>query len=154
MKRCCMVLLVLVLLLWPTQALAVAPVGDGQYTIEVVLSGGSGRASITSPTTLNVAGGAMTAIIEWSSPYYEYMLVEGIHPLFKKVRQFFIENFPDYRENPYLAGWSKRELRRMQGVVYGNLFITVCGYRFRQLVRKVITKVAPSLVPSLRNVGR
>lgn len=52
-------------------------ISDGNYTIEVSLSGGSGRADVTSPTKLNVTDGKMQAEIEWSSPYYDYMEVDG-----------------------------------------------------------------------------
>jgi len=48
---------------------------DGEYTVEVALSGGSGKASVTSPAKLHVSGGAATADIEWSSPNYDYMKV-------------------------------------------------------------------------------
>ena len=51
---------------------------DGNYTVEVTLSGGSGRASIQSPTEIVVDGDEITATIVWSSPYYEYMLVDGV----------------------------------------------------------------------------
>ena len=50
---------------------------DGEHTIEVTLEGGSGKASITSPAKLVVADGKMTAFIEWSSPHYDYMIVDG-----------------------------------------------------------------------------
>lgn len=50
---------------------------DGSYTIELTMEGGSGRASIQSPTQITVADGAATAILEWSSPNYDYMLVDG-----------------------------------------------------------------------------
>ncbi len=49
---------------------------DGIYTAEAALEGGSGRASITSPAKLEVAGDTVTATIEWSSPNYDYMIVE------------------------------------------------------------------------------
>lgn len=52
-------------------------VEDGTYTIELTMEGGSGRASIQSPTQITVADGAATAILEWSSPNYDYMLVNG-----------------------------------------------------------------------------
>ena len=52
-------------------------VEDGSYTIELTMEGGSGRASIQSPTQITVAAGAATAILEWSSPNYDYMLVNG-----------------------------------------------------------------------------
>lgn len=50
---------------------------DGSYTAEGMLEGGSGRASITSPVQLTVKDGQMTAKIEFSSPYYDYMIVNG-----------------------------------------------------------------------------
>lgn len=50
---------------------------DGTYTVEATLEGGSGKATIDSPLTLTVKGGAMTAAVCWSSPNYDYMLVDG-----------------------------------------------------------------------------
>lgn len=43
----------------------------------VVLEGGSGRATVDSPAALTVAEGKMTATIVWSSPNYDYMIVDG-----------------------------------------------------------------------------
>ena len=50
---------------------------DGTYTAEVTLEGGSGRATIESPATITVKDGVATASIVWSSPNYDYMLVDG-----------------------------------------------------------------------------
>ena len=50
---------------------------DGEYTVSVALEGGSGRATVDSPATLTVADGKMTATIAWSSPNYDYMVVDG-----------------------------------------------------------------------------
>ena len=50
---------------------------DGAYTAAVVLEGGSGRATVESPAALTVADGKMTATIVWSSPNYDYMIVDG-----------------------------------------------------------------------------
>jgi outer membrane murein-binding lipoprotein Lpp len=50
---------------------------DGSYTIELTMEGGSGRASIQSPAQITVTDGAATATLEWSSPNYDYMLVNG-----------------------------------------------------------------------------
>lgn len=50
---------------------------DGEYNVNVVLEGGSGRATVDSPAALTVADGKMTATIVWSSPNYDYMLVDG-----------------------------------------------------------------------------
>lgn len=52
-------------------------VEDGSYTIELTMEGGSGRASIQSPAQLAIADGAATVTLEWSSPNYDYMLVNG-----------------------------------------------------------------------------
>ena len=56
---------------------AVETPADGSYTCEVTLEGGSGRATVDSPAALTVADGKMTATIVWSSPNYDYMLVDG-----------------------------------------------------------------------------
>lgn len=50
---------------------------DGAYTAPVTLEGGSGKASVTSPAELRIADGEITAVIEWSSPNYDYMVVNG-----------------------------------------------------------------------------
>ena len=50
---------------------------DGTYTCDVTLEGGSGKATVESPAALTVADGKMTATIVWSSPNYDYMLVDG-----------------------------------------------------------------------------
>ena len=56
---------------------AVETPADGSYTCEVTLEGGSGRATVDSPAALTVADGKMTATIVWSSPNYNYMIVDG-----------------------------------------------------------------------------
>ena len=56
---------------------AVETPADGSYTCEVTLEGGSGRATVDSPAALTVVGGKMTATIVWSSPNYDYMVVDG-----------------------------------------------------------------------------
>ena len=50
---------------------------DGEYSIEVNMTGGSGRASISSPSLLTVRGGKAYARLLWSSTYYDYMIVGG-----------------------------------------------------------------------------
>ena len=54
---------------------------DGRYMVAVTLAGGSGRASVQSPTVLNVRDGVCTAIIGWSSTHYDYMKVDGVQYL-------------------------------------------------------------------------
>lgn len=53
------------------------PRDDGEYSIEVAMSGGSGRATVSSPTLLIVRDGKAYARLIWSSTYYDYMLVGG-----------------------------------------------------------------------------
>ena len=50
---------------------------DGEYEIEVQLTGGSGRASVTSPAILQVQDEKAVIEIEWSSPNYDYMTMDG-----------------------------------------------------------------------------
>lgn len=50
---------------------------DGSYTVELTFEGGSGKAYIASPATVVVADGKITATVEWSSPNYDYMIVDG-----------------------------------------------------------------------------
>ena len=58
---------------------APAPQGpeDGNYTANVALSGGTGRASIQSPAKLRCTDGQFYATIQWSSPNFDYMKVNG-----------------------------------------------------------------------------
>lgn len=50
----------------------------GTYTCEVTLNGGSGRASVASPAEISSDGETLTATVQWSSPNYEYMIVDGV----------------------------------------------------------------------------
>ena len=50
---------------------------DGTYQVEVELLGGSGRASVTSPAKVEIKDGKAVATLEWSSPNYDYMVVDG-----------------------------------------------------------------------------
>lgn len=64
----------------PEPAAQPTPTGpeDGSYTANVTLSGGTGRASIQSPAALRCAGGQFYATIQWSSPNFDYMKVNGV----------------------------------------------------------------------------
>ena len=53
------------------------PPMDGEYTINVALEGGRGRASVQSPAELTVQNGQMTVKIVWSSKNYDLMVVDG-----------------------------------------------------------------------------
>ncbi|MGN1026825.1 MAG: hypothetical protein ACI4P4_10520 [Faecousia sp.] len=50
---------------------------DGNYTVEVQLEGGSGKAKVDSPALLRVENGEAWATIVWSSSNYDYMKVNG-----------------------------------------------------------------------------
>lgn len=51
---------------------------QGEYMIDVTLLGGTGRADITSPAEIRITQEGVTALIEWSSPSYDYMIVDDI----------------------------------------------------------------------------
>ncbi len=63
---------------------ALAPAGESteeqteEHTIEVSLEGGTGKASVSTPAKLTMSGGEIVITLEWSSPYYDYMIVDGI----------------------------------------------------------------------------
>ena len=50
---------------------------DGEHSIEVALDGGTGKASVDSPAVIRKSGDEIIAVITWSSPYYDYMIVDG-----------------------------------------------------------------------------
>ena len=50
---------------------------DGEYSIQVDLEGGSGKASVSSPTLMLVKNGRMYTELQWSSSNYDYMIVDG-----------------------------------------------------------------------------
>ncbi len=51
---------------------------DGEYQVQVELSGGSGKAGVESPALMTVKGGEPTLLLVWSSPNYDYMKLEGV----------------------------------------------------------------------------
>lgn len=77
MKRALSVALVLALSVLLLAGCGGKEITDGAYSVEVRLSGGSGRASIASPAKVVIQQGQATATIVWSSPYYEFMEVDG-----------------------------------------------------------------------------
>ena len=50
---------------------------DGEYAIDVAMTGGSGKATIQSPTLLTLNDGIAYVSITWSSSNYDYMIVDG-----------------------------------------------------------------------------
>ncbi len=77
---------------------------DGEYSIQVDLEGGSGKAMVTSPTILTVKDGQAYAQIQWSSSNYDYMIVddeqyfptneEGMNSVFEIPVQIMDEGMP------------------------------------------------------------
>ena len=73
-----------VMLLCPAQILAAEGISgvktdltNGEYSIQVDLEGGSGKASVSSPTLMLVKDGRMYAELQWSSSNYDYMVVDN-----------------------------------------------------------------------------
>lgn len=50
---------------------------DGSYSMELTFEGGSGKAKIVSPAVISITEGKAAATISWTSPNYDYMLVNG-----------------------------------------------------------------------------
>lgn len=59
------------------QTESISMLEDGSYTVNLTFEGGSGKAEILSPATVTVSGETAIATIQWSSPNYDYMLVDG-----------------------------------------------------------------------------
>ena len=75
MKRIPVILAGILLLLVLAGCGKAAQPADGRYLCEVALTGGSGRASVSSPAELTIQDGAITAKLVWSSSNYDYMIV-------------------------------------------------------------------------------
>lgn len=71
---------------------------DGEYSIEVTLEGGSGKASVASPAVLAVKDGKAYASLVWSSSNYDYMVVGE-----DKYENTAAENAPSTFEVPVAA---------------------------------------------------
>lgn len=50
---------------------------EGEHSAEVTLEGGTGKATVDSPAVIRINGDECTAVITWSSPHYDYMIVDG-----------------------------------------------------------------------------
>lgn len=51
---------------------------DGEYTVKAVLSGGTGKASVTSPAEFTVEDGQATVYVEFSSDNYDYAIWDDV----------------------------------------------------------------------------
>ena len=54
-----------------------ADLPDEEYSVNIAMDGGTGKASITSPAKYVVKDGQGTLTVEWSSENYDYMIVDG-----------------------------------------------------------------------------
>lgn len=54
------------------------PLGEDEYLVPVKLEGGSGKATIDTPTKVEKTEEGYIATITWSSPYYDYMIVDDV----------------------------------------------------------------------------
>ena len=50
---------------------------DGSYEVYIKLNGGSGKASVETESMMTVSNGNKEVLITWSSPNYDYMVVDG-----------------------------------------------------------------------------
>ena len=50
---------------------------DGVYMVDLTFEGGSGKSEILSPALISVSGNTVTATLQWDSPNYDYMIVDG-----------------------------------------------------------------------------
>lgn len=77
-KRIIVFALAAVLLLAATGCAKPALPKEGTYTVDVTLTGGTGKAKIQSPAELVVfQDGHASLVVIWSSDKYDYMLVDG-----------------------------------------------------------------------------
>lgn len=67
---------------------------DGEYTIEVSLEGGSGKAGVNSPAKMTVSDGIAIAEIIWNSNNYDYMVVDGEKYLPVSTDEFSVFEIP------------------------------------------------------------
>ena len=67
---------------------------DGEYTVNVTLSGGSGKASVQSPAKLSIKEGKAYAEIVWSSNKYDYMVVDGEKIMPTSIDEFSVFEIP------------------------------------------------------------
>ena len=61
-----------------TASISALDLPDGLYPGLVTMEGGTGRASVEPLIVLQVRDGLATAQLQWSSPHYDYMLVDGV----------------------------------------------------------------------------
>ena len=68
---------ILFLLFFTISVIGCGSISDGEYAASVTLTGGSGRATVESPCTVTAKKGKFTARIVWSSPNYDYRILDA-----------------------------------------------------------------------------
>lgn len=68
---------ILTMLLCISPAFAIQPLEDGEYAIDIEMSGGSGKAAVESPARMIQKNGESFVRLTWSSSNYDYMIVDG-----------------------------------------------------------------------------
>ncbi len=78
-----------------------ASVSEADQMADVTLTGGSGKATVTSPAKIKEEDGKIIATIEWSSPHYDYMIVDGVKymPVNTEGNSVFEIPIPGYNED-------------------------------------------------------
>ena len=74
----------LLLSLWGCGTKKDDSLADGTYNVEVTLEGGTGRATVVSPTQITVKNGKITATIIWSSSQCHHDMLVGGAKVFKR----------------------------------------------------------------------
>lgn len=74
MKRIFLLIFSVILLCFCFMGCSTEEIKDGIYSVDVTLTGGTGRTSIED-AVVEIKNGNATATIVWSSPFYEYMLI-------------------------------------------------------------------------------
>ena len=62
----------------PAHSAMTIDLADGEYSIQVECIGGSGKAGVSSPALMIVKNAKAYVKLQWSSPNYDYMIVDGV----------------------------------------------------------------------------
>ena len=118
----------------------------GEYKAIVTKEGGTGRADIESPAKLVVEDGKATLTLVWSSPNYDYMIVDGekYEPVNKEGNSTFEIPVKELGK-PFDVVADTTAMSKPHDVVY-TLFITMVVYRTIKFtdIPKICLKAVPS----------
>ncbi|MDO4478124.1 MAG: hypothetical protein Q4B73_03660 [Lachnospiraceae bacterium] len=71
------VLTLLIMTVMPVCGASLADYEDGEYSVAVEITGGSGKAYVSSPALMTLKDGEAFVKLTWSSANYDYMIVNG-----------------------------------------------------------------------------